>query len=42
MTSKNVVTFKSGSKVPGGHRNQHGSIRRIWLPNRPTVTYMER
>jgi len=30
--SKNVVTFKSGSKVTQGLRNRHVSISHLWLP----------
>jgi len=30
--SKNVVTLKLGSKVTQGLRNQHVSIRHLWLP----------
>jgi len=32
LTSKNVVTLKSGSKVIQGHQNWHGLIRHLWLP----------
>jgi len=26
------VTYKPGSEVTQGHRNQHRSIRHLWLP----------
>ena len=31
-TGKYTVTLKLGLRITQGHRNRHGSIRRLWLP----------